>query len=64
MFVDADIAWTAEDEPNLGWARDTNERVPVVRTELTTFILEVFYAVPFQRPDKNGFVGANLVPGW
>jgi hypothetical protein len=31
---------------------------------LGSLILEVFYAKPFQRPVKGGFVGVHLLPGW
>jgi hypothetical protein len=27
-------------------------------------VVEVFYAYPFQRPEKGGFIGVGLVPGW
>ncbi|PQJ34371.1 peptidase S9 [Salinibacter sp. 10B] len=71
VFADAGVAWTAEDAPALVWDRDTDRRVPVVSTGVSArmnlfgaFILEVFYATPFQRPEKGGFVGLNLLPGW
>ena len=71
VFTDAGLAWTAEEGPTLEWARESTERVPVVSVGtsarmnvLGAIILEVFYAVPFQRPEKGGFVGVNLLPGW
>jgi hypothetical protein len=71
LFTDAGLAWTAEDAPVLKWARTSTSRIPVVSTGVSarmnvfgSLILEVFYAVPFQRPDKGGFVGVNLLPGW
>jgi Tol biopolymer transport system component len=71
VFADAGVAWTAEDAPDFVWDRDTDRRVPVVSTGVSArmnlfgaFIMEVFYAVPFQRPDKGGFVGVNILPGW
>ena len=70
-FTDAGLAWTAEDAPVLKWARESESRIPVVSTGVSarmnlfgSLIVEVFYAVPFQRPDKGGFVGVNLLPGW
>jgi hypothetical protein len=70
-FTDAGLAWSAESPPALEWARDTDERVPVVSSGVSArinlfgaAIVEVFYAVPFQRPEKGGFVGLNLLPGW
>lgn len=71
VFTDAGVAWTAESPPTIKWARDSNERIPVVSTGMSarfnvlgSAIVEVFYAVPFQRPDKGGFIGVNLLPGW
>jgi hypothetical protein len=70
-FTDAGLAWTAQDAPVLKWARESESRIPVVSTGVSarmnlfgSLIVEVFYAVPFQRPDKGGFVGVNLLPGW
>lgn len=71
LFVDAGVAWTAEEPPVWRWDRETDERVPVVSTGVSarmnlfgSLILEVFYAQPYQRPDKGGYVGVNLLPGW
>jgi hypothetical protein len=71
LFTDAGLAWTAESAPVLKWDRETDDRVPVVSVGasarmnvLGSVILELFYAVPFQRPDKGGFIGLNLLPGW
>jgi hypothetical protein len=71
VFTDAGLAWTAEDAPVIKWARESESRIPVVSTGVSarmnvfgSLIVEVFYAVPFQRPEKGGFVGVNLLPGW
>ncbi|MFO8098412.1 MAG: peptidase S9, partial [Salinibacter sp.] len=71
LFVDAGVAWTAEEAPVVKWSRDADERVPVVSTGISarmnvlgSIILEVFYAQPYQRPEKGGFIGVNLLPGW
>ena len=71
VFTDAGVAWTAEEPPVWEWDRTSDERIPVVSVGtsarinlLGAFIFEVFYAVPFQRPEKGGFVGVNLLPGW
>jgi len=71
VFTDAGVAWTAEEPPVWKWDRTSNERVPVVSVGTSArvnlfgaIIFEVFYAVPFQRPEKGGFVGVNLLPGW
>ena len=71
LFTDAGVAWTAESPPVFEWDRDSNERIPVVSAGVSarmnlfgSLILEVFYAKPFQRPVKGGFVGVHLLPGW
>ena len=65
------MAWTADDPPVWEWATDAAERVPVVSTGVSArmnlfgaAVVEVFYAYPFQRPEKGGFVGVGLYPGW
>jgi len=70
-FVDSGVAWTADEPPVWEWARDTSDRVPVVSTGVSArmnlfgaAVVEVFYAYPFQRPEKGGFIGVGLVPGW
>jgi hypothetical protein len=71
VFTDAGLAWTAEEPPVFKWARTSDERIPVVSVGTSArinlvgaVIFEVFYAYPFQRPEKGGFVGVNLLPGW
>ena len=71
LFADAGVAWTAESAPVFEWDRESDERIPVVSTGVSarmnlfgSLILEVFYAKPFQRPVKGGFVGVHLLPGW
>jgi hypothetical protein len=71
LFADAGLAWSAESAPVIEWDRDSERRVPVVSTGVSarmnlfgSAIVEVFYAVPFQRPDKGGFIGVHLLPGW
>ncbi len=72
-FVDAGMAWNEEDNPfeMLKFERDTIERVPVVSVGpsarfnvLGYLIFEIYYAVPFQRPDKGGHFGFQFLPGW
>lgn len=80
LFFDAGVAWTEDSkvvfksEPSPVY--DTNgvplERVPAlsagvsVRVNLfNAFILEPYYAIPFQRKDVNfGVFGVTFAPGW
>ena len=48
-----------------------SEQIPVFSTGISTrfnlfgyTILELFYAYPFQRPDKGAHLGFQLIPGW
>jgi Tol biopolymer transport system component len=75
-FVDMGLAWTSGESPSLRMvrgdeARFSVERIPVfstgisARTNLFGFaILEMYYAYPFQRPDRGAHFGFQLVPGW
>jgi hypothetical protein len=70
-FVDAGVAWRAGDRPEWRFDRQTPERVPVFSAGLSTranimgyFVLEAYYAYPFQRPEKGWHWGFNLAPGW
>ena len=70
-FVDGGAAWTATESPVLKFERNSSERVPVFSAGVTAranlfgyFVLEVFYAYPFQRPDAGWQFGFQLAPGW
>ncbi|TVP75911.1 MAG: peptidase S9 [Gemmatimonadales bacterium] len=70
-FTDVGVAWDAGDGADLRFDRRTTDRVPVVssgfsaRTNLFgAFILEAYYAYPWQRPDRGWHWGFNLIPGW
>lgn len=70
-FVDGGLAWSAGDNVTLRFERRTTARVPVVSTGVSArvnllgfAVLEVYWAKPFQRPDKNGVFGFQLQPGW
>ncbi|MDX1547779.1 MAG: peptidase S9, partial [Rhodothermales bacterium] len=72
-FVDAGLAWNEGDNPFdlLAFERRTNERVPVVSVGTSArfnvlgyLVFEVYYAYPFQRPDKGAHFGVQLLPGW
>jgi WD40 repeat protein len=70
-FLDAGMAWSAGDSPDLTFARNTDKRVPVFSAGITArvnilgfMVLETYYAYPFQRPGKGAHIGFNLAPGW
>ncbi|HEX6589379.1 MAG TPA: basic secretory protein-like protein [Longimicrobiales bacterium] len=59
------------EDTDLTFRRDSGERVPVFSVGASTrlnilgyIILEIYYAYPFQRPDKGWHFGFNLAPGW
>lgn len=70
-FVDAGVAWSANDPVTLAFDRTTAKRVPVVSVGVTSrvnvlgfAVLEIFWANPLQRPGRGGLVGFQLQPGW
>jgi WD40 repeat protein len=59
------------DSPSLRFDRDTGDRVPVFSAGITSrinvlgyLVLEIYYAYPFQRPDKGPHFGFQIQPGW
>ncbi|MDX1639074.1 MAG: hypothetical protein R3281_13975 [Balneolaceae bacterium] len=74
-FFDAGYAWTKQ-EPfslnDLKWTSGaTAERVPVFSTGVSArvnlfgyLVAEIYYAIPFQRPEQPGYVGFTISPGW
>ncbi|RKX78321.1 MAG: peptidase S9 [Spirochaetes bacterium] len=70
-FFDGGIAWSRDDPPLLEIATRSNERIPVfsaggaVRINiLGMLILQIYYAYPFQRPDKGGHWSFLFSAGW
>jgi len=70
-FFDGGVSWTPSDLPDLRWETQTTERVPVfsagasLRVNILGYLIaEIYYAVPFQRPEKGGYVGFHFSPGW
>jgi Tol biopolymer transport system component len=70
-FADAGLAWDPENPALLEFSRSSTERVPVfsvggsARFNVLGFmILEAYYAVPFQRPEKGPHWGFQIAPGW
>ncbi|GAB5520921.1 MAG: basic secretory protein-like protein [Rhodothermales bacterium] len=74
LFTDAGLAWDEGTNPFdlLAFERETtSERIPVVSSGVSArmnvlgyIILEVYYAYPFQRPERGAHFGFQLVPGW
>jgi outer membrane protein assembly factor BamA len=73
LFTDAGLAWTGDEAPSLTWTTDPDpgQRVPVVSAGVATrhnilgaFVLELYYAQPFQRPEAGGQFGLRFLPGW
>jgi hypothetical protein len=70
-FFDAGLAWSRGDDVSFEFARDTRQRVPVFSAGISArfnimgyIVLEGYYAYPFQRPDKGGYFGLQINPGW
>ncbi len=70
-FADAGIAWDSENEPNLTWSTTSPDRIPVFSTGVGArfnlmgmMIFELYYARPWQRPQKGSHWGFQLAPGW
>lgn len=70
-FFDGGVSWTPNDLPVMKWETRSTERVPVfsagasVRVNILGYLIaELYYAVPFQRPDKGGYFGFHFSPGW
>lgn len=71
LFADAGLTWTGEEAPVLAFRRDSVERIPVVSVGasarvnlLGALVFEIYYAYPFQRPQKGGHFGMLFSPGW
>jgi len=73
LFSDAGLAWNEGDNPFdlLKFEEKTNARVPVVSVGTSArfnvlgyMVFEIYYAYPFQRPDKGAHFGFQIMPGW
>ena len=69
LFADGGVAWTATERPTLN-ASDPTARTPMTSVGLAArfnlfgaFVLETWYAHPFQRTTGNRF-GLQITPGW
>lgn len=70
-FFDGGVTWTADEPPVMKWETRSSERVPVfsagasLRVNILGYLItEFYYAVPFQRPEKGGYIGFHISPGW
>ncbi|MCF7803558.1 MAG: peptidase S9 [Candidatus Marinimicrobia bacterium] len=70
-FADAGIAWNSNEKPVLEIAEHSTERVPVfssgvgARINLFGYLIgQIYYAYPFQRPEKGAHWGFVLSQGW
>lgn len=70
-FVDAGVAWTSADQPNIEFSTTSQGRVPIFSTGVSMrmnvlgyLVAEVWYAHPFQRPNAKNQWGFQLTPGW
>lgn len=71
VFADVGLAWSADDQPEFDFSRNAATRGPVASVGVSSrflvlgaAILEVYYAYPFQRPQKGAHFGLQLTPGW
>ena len=70
-FFDAGIAWSGSSAPVWQLGGQSTDRTPVasagIASRLNLFgfaVLEVYYARPFQRPQRGGVWGFQIQPGW
>jgi Tol biopolymer transport system component len=70
VFGDAGLAWNSLSDVDFVFERTGARRVPVFSAGIAArfnilgiFILESYYAYPFQRPDKGWHWGFALLPG-
>jgi len=71
FFTDAGVAWNAGDDLDFTFQRDSAERIPVFSSGVSArsnilgaLTLEVYYAMPWQRPERGAHFGVQFVPGW
>lgn len=71
LFADGGLAWSADAEPVLEFARNSDERVPVFSSGIAArinilgaLITQFYWAHPFQRPGKDSVFGFVVAAGW
>jgi Tol biopolymer transport system component len=70
LFFDGGVAWTEAESPELTFATDTPDRVPVFSLGVSTrlnvlgrLVMEFYWAHAFQRDNSSQF-GFQIAPGW
>ncbi len=70
-FFDGGVAWTESDTPLIELSTDQTARIPVFSAGgalrvnvLGAFVIEVYWAWPFERPNIGGSWGFLLEGGW
>ncbi len=70
-FLDGGLSWTDTENPSFVLTDRSDDRIPVFSTGLATrfnilglLVLQIYYAYPFQRPDRGAHFGFVLAPGW
>jgi len=69
-FTDAGVAWTQGQHAKIRFEKNSADRVPVVsagaglRMLLSYIPIEIYWAKPFQRPQRSWVFGFNIIPGW
>ena len=71
IFFDGGVAWNSTDKPVWIFRERSSKRIPVFSTGIAVrfnlfgyFVAQIYYAYPFQRPDKGAHFGFALAPGW
>jgi hypothetical protein len=71
LFADGGLAWDRENEPSLEFSQTSLDRVPVFSTGVSArfnvlgfMVMEIYYAQPWQRPEKGSHWGFQIAPGW
>lgn len=70
-FFDGGVAWSKKEIPVPKLVQSSNERIPVFSAgagaRINLFgllVLQIYYAYPFQRTDRDGHWGFFFAPGW
>jgi Tol biopolymer transport system component len=70
-FIDGGVAWTGGSSPTWDFQRRSDDRIPIFSTGtgvrmnvMGYLVMQVYYAYPFQRPDKGGHWWVTVGPGW